>query len=164
MNDTEEDDFPDVLVPIPGGPRFDLLIPDADLVDDLVDSLWRYGSAQDYPAPESEYPAHLQVKGINERRWSRYHEYTDQRSLTRDLNLDEPAVPGYRDFPTAIAKTINFQSPAMPSKSPKQARLMAAAAHNPTFAKRAGIPQKVAREFNQADAKAGTLKAKRSGK
>ncbi len=39
----------------------------------------------------------------------------------------------------------------MPSKTPKQARTMAAAAHNPTFAKRVGIPQKVAREFNRAD-------------
>ncbi len=28
---------------------------------------------------------------------------------------------------------------------------MAAAAHNPAFAKRAGIPQSVARDFNQAD-------------
>jgi hypothetical protein len=50
----------------------------------------------------------------------------------------------------------------MPSKSPKQARLMAAAAHDPAVAKRAGVPQKVAREFNQADAKAGTLKAKKA--
>lgn len=41
----------------------------------------------------------------------------------------------------------------MPSKSPKQARTMAAAAHNPAFAKKVGIPQKVAKEFNKADAK-----------
>ena len=39
----------------------------------------------------------------------------------------------------------------MPSHSDKQRRFMAAAAHDPAFAKRAGIPQKVAREFNQAD-------------
>ena len=39
----------------------------------------------------------------------------------------------------------------MPSKSAKQARFMAAAAHDKKFAKRAGISQKVAREFNQAD-------------
>lgn len=39
----------------------------------------------------------------------------------------------------------------MPSKSPKQARTMAAAAHNPKFAKKVGIPQKVAKEFNRAD-------------
>lgn len=43
----------------------------------------------------------------------------------------------------------------MPSKSPKQARTMAAAAHNPKFAKKVGIPQKVAKEFNKADQKKG---------
>jgi hypothetical protein len=48
----------------------------------------------------------------------------------------------------------------MPSKSPSQARLMAAAAHNPKFAKRAGVPQAVAKEFNKADAKTGILKKK----
>jgi len=41
----------------------------------------------------------------------------------------------------------------MPSKSPAQARLMAAAAHSPTFAKAAGVPVGVAQEFNQADKK-----------
>lgn len=30
---------------------------------------------------------------------------------------------------------------------------MAAAAHNPKFAKKAGVPQKVAKEFNRADKK-----------
>ena len=39
----------------------------------------------------------------------------------------------------------------MPSETAKQARTMAAAAHDPKLAKRMGIPQKVAREFNQAD-------------
>lgn len=39
----------------------------------------------------------------------------------------------------------------MPSKSKAQARLMAAAAHNPAFAKKVGIPVSVAKEFNQAD-------------
>lgn len=39
----------------------------------------------------------------------------------------------------------------MPSNSPKQARTMAAAAHNPAFAKKMGIPTKVAKEFNRAD-------------
>lgn len=41
----------------------------------------------------------------------------------------------------------------MPSKSAKQAHFMAAAAHNPAFAKKAGIPQSVAKEFNDADTK-----------
>lgn len=49
----------------------------------------------------------------------------------------------------------------MPSKSPAQARLMAAAAHNPKFAKKAGVPQAVAKEFNQADAKTGILRKKK---
>ena len=44
----------------------------------------------------------------------------------------------------------------MPSTSKKQARTMAAAAHDPGFAAKVGIPQKVARDFNQAD-KGGTL-------
>lgn len=45
----------------------------------------------------------------------------------------------------------------MPSSSRKQARFMAAAAHNPGFAKKAGIPQSVAREFNAADTGTGLL-------
>lgn len=43
----------------------------------------------------------------------------------------------------------------MPSKSAKQARTMRAAAHDTSFAKRVGIPQKVAREFVKADKKKG---------
>ena len=39
----------------------------------------------------------------------------------------------------------------MPSKSPAQAKMIAAAAHNPAFAKKVGVPQSVAKEFNQAD-------------
>ena len=39
----------------------------------------------------------------------------------------------------------------MPSTSKKQAHFMAAAAHNPAFAKKVGISTKVAKEFNQAD-------------
>lgn len=41
----------------------------------------------------------------------------------------------------------------MPSVSEKQKRFMAAAAHNPAFAKKAGIKQSVAKEFNRADAR-----------
>ena len=52
----------------------------------------------------------------------------------------------------------------MPSKSPKQARTMAAAAHNPAFAKKVGIPTKVAKEFNKADTGGKMLSAKRKGK
>lgn len=39
----------------------------------------------------------------------------------------------------------------MPSKSKVQEKLMRAAAHNPEFAKKVGVPQSVAKEFNQAD-------------
>lgn len=39
----------------------------------------------------------------------------------------------------------------MPSTSAKQARTMAAAAHNPAFARKVGIPVKVAKDFNRAD-------------
>jgi len=51
----------------------------------------------------------------------------------------------------------------MPSKSAKQHRFMLAAAHNPSFARRAGIPTSVAQEFVQADASRSftTRKAKR---
>lgn len=48
----------------------------------------------------------------------------------------------------------------MPSKSPKQARMMAAAAHNPAFAKKVGVPAGVAKEFNAADKGKGMLKRK----
>ena len=49
----------------------------------------------------------------------------------------------------------------MPSKSDKQKKLMAAAAHNPAFAKKVGVPVKVAKEFNKADtAKKTTKKVK----
>ena len=51
----------------------------------------------------------------------------------------------------------------MPSKSPKQARLMAAAAHDPKFAKKVGVPTKVAKEFNQADKGKGMIKPKQRG-
>jgi len=53
----------------------------------------------------------------------------------------------------------------MPSKTPKQKRFMAAAAHNPSFAKKAGIPQSVAKEFNRADQSHAKLRsASRKGK
>jgi hypothetical protein len=39
----------------------------------------------------------------------------------------------------------------MPSKSSSQHKLMQAVAHNPSFAKKVGIPQKVGKEFAKAD-------------
>jgi hypothetical protein len=48
--------------------------------------------------------------------------------------------------PSMESKTLDEKS-----TSEKQARFMAAAAHNPAFAKRAGIDAGVAKEFNKAD-------------
>ena len=39
----------------------------------------------------------------------------------------------------------------MPSKTKKQAKFMAAVANNPKFAKQAGVPQSVGREYVKAD-------------
>jgi hypothetical protein len=41
---------------------------------------------------------------------------------------------------------------------------MAMVAHNPKAAKRTGVPQSVAKEFNQADAKTGILRKKKPKK
>lgn len=46
----------------------------------------------------------------------------------------------------------------MPSKSESQKRLMAAAAHDPAFAKKVGIKQDTAKEWNQKDKEAGKKK------
>jgi hypothetical protein len=51
----------------------------------------------------------------------------------------------------------------MPSTSKKQHNFMAAVAHNPAFAKKAGVPQSVGKDFNEADkgrkfAKGGDMK------
>ncbi len=48
----------------------------------------------------------------------------------------------------------------MPSKSKPQARFMAMIAHDPAAARRTGVPQSVAKEFNKADAKTGILRKK----
>jgi hypothetical protein len=50
----------------------------------------------------------------------------------------------------------------MPSKTPKQARLMAAAAHTPGGF--GGVPQKVGKEFNAADTGKKILKSNPKGK
>lgn len=57
----------------------------------------------------------------------------------------------------------------MPSTSKKQHNFMAAAAHNPAFAKKAGVPVKVAKEFVAADQgktfkRGGEMKALFKGK
>jgi hypothetical protein len=52
----------------------------------------------------------------------------------------------------------------MPSKSAKQARMMAAAAHDPKFAKKVGVPVSVAEEFNEADTGTGIIRPKKKQK
>lgn len=50
----------------------------------------------------------------------------------------------------------------VPSTSDKQRRFMAAAAHNPEFAEKAGIPVSVAKEFNDADQRKKVARALRN--
>ena len=52
----------------------------------------------------------------------------------------------------------------MPSKSPAQARLMRAVAHNPAFARKVGVPQSVGKEFAAADKRKAYAKALRRGR
>jgi hypothetical protein len=56
---------------------------------------------------------------------------------------------GQRGQPRSVSSTR--RSKPMPSKTPKQKRTMAAAAHDPKFARKIGIPTRVAKEFNAAD-------------
>lgn len=50
----------------------------------------------------------------------------------------------------------------MPSSTSRQARFMAAIAHDKEFAKKAGVPQSVGKEFNNADKGTGILKKKKT--
>lgn len=49
----------------------------------------------------------------------------------------------------------------MPSKSAKQHRLMEAVAHDPKFARKVGIPQKVGKDFAKADKRKRKKRSKR---
>jgi hypothetical protein len=70
----------------------------------------------------------------------------------QNLRLDSMTVLRWDIARPACAWRV-FLCPekAMPSKSPAQRKLMAAAAHNPQIAKKAGVPQSVAKEFHAAD-------------
>lgn len=48
----------------------------------------------------------------------------------------------------------------MPSKSPSQRRMMAAAAHSAAFAKKVGVPMSVAKKFNRADVRKSKARKK----
>jgi hypothetical protein len=52
-----------------------------------------------------------------------------------------------------MGRAVGGKEEKMPSKSKKQERMMAAAAHDPAFAKKVGVPVGVAKEFNEADTK-----------
>lgn len=49
----------------------------------------------------------------------------------------------------------------MPSVSKKQHKFMQAVKHSPTFAKKAGVPQSVGRDFVAADKKQGKFQGKK---
>lgn len=48
----------------------------------------------------------------------------------------------------------------MPSLSDKQHRFMLAVAHDPAFAKKAGVPQSVGKDFAAADKASGNFRKK----
>lgn len=89
------------------------------------------------------------------------------KNMRQLINLMEsvqaiPAVGGNSESDMQTAGTVgrddayasfDAAQPAVTEKSSseKQARFMAAAAHDPKFAKKAGISQGVAKEFNKAD-------------
>lgn len=82
----------------------------------------------------------------------RYRHWTGRKHIAGphcwcDPELDEPGLYVHHDM-----------EETMPSNSAKQARTMRAAAHDKTFAKKIGIPQKVARDFVEADKKKGRKK------
>ena len=78
-------------------------------------------------------------------------------------NKTDKARESYNQMPVAFASRgpvvmtgpfammLQLWRSPMPSKSPAQARLMNAVAHNPAFAAKVGIPQSVGREFHEAD-------------
>lgn len=50
----------------------------------------------------------------------------------------------------------------MPSVSKKQHNFMEAISHSPEFAKKAGVPQSVGKDFTDADKSEGKFKSKKS--
>jgi len=52
----------------------------------------------------------------------------------------------------------------MPSKSAKQHRFMEMVAHDPSAAKRVGVPQSVGKDFVQADKREGKVSAAKSSR
>jgi hypothetical protein len=108
-------------------------IVDIEAIDDLIESLQHFGSAQDYLQPE---PARPQVSRVDFAEWRNRRlrvDYTDIRSQTRDRELDQPAVPGYRDWPADIA--VDYRASSCPPLSGRLRRMLA------MFGKRPRRPQ-----------------------
>jgi hypothetical protein len=59
----------------------------------------------------------------------------------------------WRSYYRSIGIWFVAEEDEMPSKSKAQEKTMRAAAHNPKFAKKVGIPVKVAKEYAAADKK-----------
>jgi hypothetical protein len=81
----------------------------------------------------------------------------------RDEVIAKLLLKAAEEMPTELLELVcDILDDDMPSTSKAQARLMAAAAHDPKLAKRAGVPVTVAKEFNKADARSGILRKKKS--
>src|SRR5882724_938131 len=83
------------------------------------------------------------------------HRYITPGCISQLTRLSE--LPNWRNLFVSSKNGINGRN-LMPSKSPKQHRLMEAVAHNPQFAKKVKIPQSVGKEFAAADAAKKTSK------
>jgi hypothetical protein len=73
----------------------------------------------------------------------------------------------YKQYAQTIAERVLMKESKQldeKSTSEKQARFMAAAAHNPAFAKKVGVDQTVAKEFNQKDKGTALLSNAMKGK
>ena len=85
----------------------------------------------------NEYALHVRRPGQKVTGWSR----------TFDSKEDAEKFVHQKWGVDALTESIITEK----SKSPKQARMMAAAAHDPKFAKKVGVKSSVAKEFNKAD-------------
>jgi hypothetical protein len=84
-------------------------------------------------------------------------EFNEQQNQKRQL---------INQYAQTIAERVLMKESVLSEKSTteKQARTMAAAAHNPEFAKKVGIKQSVAKEFNQKDKGTALLSNAMKGK
>ena len=88
--------------------------------------------------------------------------------LMGEMAREAVADPSWAQPSEEFVRRINLEYDAMfkegaqvmPSKSPRQHRFMEAVKHNPKFAKKAGVPQSVGRDFVAADKKAGKFRKK----